>query len=557
MMTRRTALLMPLLGFGVLGCMDPKTRLQSADESEAAKNLEARTIGDISTVANLEPTPLFGVGLVVGLNGTGGTCPPSPYRSELEHNLRKHKDSDVKDLIDSNNNTMVIVKAIVPPGARKNDPLDLDILLPDASKCTSLKDGFLLKCDLKNFDSTKRVAPNSEGPNRGLIGSTMAYAEGTVVLESDCRAFRTTTVSTGANEESQKVGRVWGGGKCLIDPPIYLILNPDQHYARVAAKVAERVNCTFPGARMGSDGLAIAKNDRLVMLGVPSNYRQNIPHFLRVVRAIPLERNPPMDSPYRKRLNEQLMEPAKSMSAALRLEALGEESVPVLRAALAAPSPLTRFAAAQSLAYLRKPACAEELAHLAREQPKLRSYCLVALSSLDESACHIRLAELMNDREPEVRYGAFRALRMLDDHASEVAGVKYNESFWIHKVALDSPPMIHILSSHRPEIVLFGEKQVMAAPFRIAVGDEFTVAADKDSPVCTIKRFSVKHGQAVKQCSMNVADVIKNLAEIGAGYGDVVDLLKKADEGGRLSCDLKVDALPKTTDIQDLASLAK
>ena len=52
---------------------------------------------------------------------------------------------------------------------------------------------------------------------------------------------------------------------------------------------------------------------------------------------------------------------------------------------------------------------AEELARLAREQPMLRSYCLVALASLDESACHIRLAGLMDDKEPEVRYGAFRA----------------------------------------------------------------------------------------------------------------------------------------------------
>jgi hypothetical protein len=224
---------------------------------------------------------------------------------------------------------------------------------------------------------------------------------------------------------------------------------------------------------------------------------------------------------------------------------------------LAAPSPLSRFAAAQSLAYLRKPACAEELSRLCREQPMLRAYCLVALASLDESACHIRLAELMEDKDPEVRYGAFRALRTLDERCPEVAGVKLNESFWLHQVARDSEPLVHLLTARRPEIVLFGDKQLLVPPFRIAIGDEFTIAADKDTPVCTVKRFSVKHGQPVKQCSLNLAEVLKTLAEIGGGYDDAVDLLKKANEGGRLSCDLNSDALPRTADIQELANLGK
>jgi hypothetical protein len=370
-------------------------------------------------------------------------------------------------------------------------------------------------------------------------------------------SLRVPTSHAEGDDDSLKIGRVWSGGRCLIDPPVILTLNPDQQYSRIAAKVAERVNQAFPGARFGADALAVAKNRNMVWLGVPMNYRHNIPHYLRVVRAIPLERNPAPDSPYRKKLADQLLDPARAMSAAVRLEALGEDSVPVFRAALSAPSPLSRFAAAQSLAYLRKPACAEELARLCREQPVLRSYCLVALASLDESACHIRLAELMAEKDPETRYGAFRALRTLDERNPEVAGERLNELFWVHRVARDSEPMVHYLSARRPEIVLFGDKQLLVPPFRIMVGEEFTITADKDAPVCTIKRFSVKHGQSVKQCSFNVADVLKNLAEIGGGYADAVDLLKKANEGSRLSCDLAVDALPKTPDIMELAKLGE
>ena len=44
---------------------------------------------------------------------------------------------------------------------------------------------------------------------------------------------------------------------------------------------------------------------------------------------------------------EQLLDPSKCLQAALRLEAMGEDSVPQLKPALAAPMPLSRFAAAQ------------------------------------------------------------------------------------------------------------------------------------------------------------------------------------------------------------------
>src|SRR5437870_205400 len=109
MMTRRAALLMPLLGLGVLGCFSPKVRQQSLDEADAAREPGARTIGDVSTPASLEATPLVGVGLVVGLNGTGGPSPPSGYRTQLETDLKKRKVNDVRAIIDSPNHAMVMV----------------------------------------------------------------------------------------------------------------------------------------------------------------------------------------------------------------------------------------------------------------------------------------------------------------------------------------------------------------------------------------------------------------------------------------------------------------
>jgi hypothetical protein len=54
-----------------------------------------------------------------------------------------------------------------------------------------------------------------------------------------------------------------------------------------------------------------------------------------------------------------------------------------------------------------------------------------------------------------------------------------------------------------------------------------------------------------------LADILKNLAEIGASYEDALDLLRKADDRGHLNCGLYHDALPRPADMQELARLGK
>jgi hypothetical protein len=555
--------LLLLVGLGMLGCLNPRTRLQSPEEGDG-KDGNQRVVGDVCGVA-VDESEVMGVGLVVGLSGTGGGSPPaSSYRTMLEEDMKKRDIKDVQGMLDSPNNTLVIVSTKIPAGTRKNEPLDVQITLPEGSRCTSLRGGFLLECELRAYENVKRLMPDYKGPDRSAQGYVLLKAEGPVMVGTAGTnagivrgASRDHNVESAGADETLRVGRVWGGGRCLADPPILLTMNSDQQYSRVAAKVADRINATFPVKGLGIEGIASAKSKSIIFLGIPAHYRHDLPHYLRVVRAIPLDRVPPANSSYRKNLADCLLDPGQSLAAALRLEALGEESVPVLKQAMSAPSPLTRFAAAQSLAYLRKPACAEELARLAREYPILRAHCINAMSSLNESACQTRLVELMRDRDPELRYAAFRGLHRVDERSIDIAGVRLNESFWLHRVAPDSPPMIHYLTARRPEIVLFGDKQTLQAPFRLGFGTEFTITADKEAPVCTIKRFSVRHGQPVRQCSLEVADVLKTLAEIGGSYEDALELLRKADANGRLSCGLFHDALPRAVDVIELAKLGK
>src|SRR5439155_1535006 len=77
--------------------------------------------------------------------------------------------------------------------------------------------------------------------------------------------------------------------------------------------------------------------------------------------------------------------------------------------------------------------------------------------SLDEMICQEKLAELMTSTSAETRYGAFRALRLVNEREPVLKGELLNESFWLHRVVPESSPMVHISSSHRAEVVIFGK----------------------------------------------------------------------------------------------------
>lgn len=566
-MNHRIGLTM-LLFFGLLaGCAHQQTRLQSDEEPEREKEVEIKTIGDVTSVANAEPIAVMGVGLVVGLDGTGGGAPPGAYRTMLEDQLRKREDQlrkmgidSIKQLLGSPNVSLVLVSGQIPAGARKGDKIDLEVATPPQSKTTSLRGGYLLDCHLFNYESTKRLDPDSSGPDRSLMGHPVATAEGALL------------VGLGDGDEGAKLkqGRIWNGGKTRIDRPFYLVLNSDQQYARLAQAVSDRINERFHGSTAGGlNNMADAKSKSVVFLRVPPQYQHNLPRFLRVIRLIPLRdqlKELQQDrlggvngtlsvgagSPYRRRMQEDLLDPKKTITAALRLEALGDDSMPALKKGLTNDHVLIRFASAEALAYLGSPSCGEELARLVEQQPALRSYSLTALASLDEAVSHVKLRDLLGSGSAESRYGAFRALRALDEREPAIAGEQFNDSWWLHRVAPHAPALAHMSSSRRPEIVLFGENPSLKAPLSLLTG-EFTVTAAENDPRCTICRFSTRHGTSRKQCSLELYDVLRTMAELGAQYPDVVELLRQADLTRTATCRIAVDALPQATDIYELA----
>lgn len=521
-----------------------------------------RTIGDYAAAFdNANALMVVGYGLVTGLDGTGGSTPPCEARTAVLERLKRAKVENSSALIDSPDNAVVIVSAVVRPGVRRDELVDVCVTLPDGSKVKNLRGGMLQPTPLMNFATQGQVreylqqndfTPQGEG-NRVLRGHDVVLARGPVQA-----ALTGADDTASASDQPLKRGFVWQGGKLLDGRPLYLVLKTDQQRYRVAEQIAGRLNETFHAGESAGTRVAAARHKDLVAVAVPPRYRLNRPHYMRVVWAVPL--TPPADpTRYVREQEELLLRPETALSAAIRLEAMGTAAVPTLKTALTSEYPLVRFAAAEALAYLGNTSAAEPLARTAAEHPALQAYALTALAALDDALGISKLEELLAAPEPELRYGAFRALREVDPHGDNVGGAWARRAFVIHEVKAPGPSLVHLLSEGRSEVVLFGEAPTLVPPFSLTAGPNMTVTARPGDTVATVSRFSgTGDGQPTHlQCSLAVADVLRTVADVGGTYADAADVLRKAHERKALSCKLAFDKLPRAVPVTKLAEAAR
>lgn len=543
-------------------------RPQSGEDPN--EKLASARVGDKTVPSNIEPIPVSAVGLVWKLNGTGSAA-SGEWRAMLERDLRKKKLPNIPTYLDdpAKSTSLVLVSAVIPAGAKKGDHIDIDVSLPRGSGTTSLKNGVLLECDLATSEESAnvRAAMIKSGAEVGaqpvtgntmLIGKTLVRAEGPLVVGTDAtKAKLKATIGDPDVSDNFTVGRVWGGGRVLEDRPYYFVLNEPS--SRVAMEIAERLNATF---QVGSDArskIANAINASVVSVNVPQAYRLNHTRFLTVARQVPLLPAGP-ESLYRRQLEAELYEPATAITAAVKLEALGAESQQPLRVALQHGSPWVRFAAAEALAYLGNTSAAAELARLAEQHAALRTHCLLALATLDDGVSTDRLAELMNHPDVQVRYGAFTALRAANERHTALNGKHVKKTFWVHHVAPDSQPLIHLASHTRAEVVLFGKVSELLPPFSIPLGRDFTITAKPGDLQATITKIvsGLDGAQEVSAKSgLSLSAILTAVGEMGGGYSEAVELVRRADQGKVLTSAVAIDAAPQGIPTMQLAALAR
>lgn len=552
------------------GCVSQQERLRIAEETEKQRDLDIAIIGDVTDLDSVALMKVQSVGLVTGLAGTGH-CPNGYYRTLLEQHILKNmgprggeiaegqQHARVRDLLDNPDNALVIVTGYIPKGARKGDRFDVEITLPAGSKTTSLAGGFLQKSFLRVYEAAANLSERHVNSNQ-LIGSQVfAQATGSLI------------VGLGNNRDTNELkhARIWQGGISHIDRPYSFVMKTDDKSIRHTNAVAERINHMFQddpqrrammreeqkylllvgnvtdqlNVRANAGGLQqkeMAKpvSKQVINIRVPFAYRHNHERYIRVARLTPLRENDQTMLRYQERLRKMLQDPHDALRASLRLEALGRDSIPILKEGLESPHSLVRFVSAEALAYLGSTAGVDTLTQLARENLCFTSHSVNALANLNETVCRDRLAELMIDKEPAVRNAAFHGLCLIDDEDPRLGGMLLNKTFWFYRVPQAPASMVSVSSSKRAQVIFFGRNILVEPETRLifgAVSKDFTLVVSKDDDTSVVKRITAQ-GEQQRPCSRRLDEVLIALTDMGATYPDIVDFLHRAHDDRKLNC---------------------
>ncbi len=502
------------------------------DEAEAEPTSSVMLLDDVAFAFGRDRIDVEGVGLVVGLPGTGGDTETSVYRTQLLEEMKKRDVENPGEVLASLNTAVVLVRGVIRPGMGQGDTFDMEVKVPPGSSVTSLRGGYLMQTRLSE------VAFAGGALRRG---EDLALGQGYVLVDPN------------ADQADAVRGRVLGGGVANKEHDLGLVLRPDFQTISYSSLVGEAANRRFFTYDHGvKEKVANPKTDEFIELTIHPRYKHNVARYLRVVGSLPLRESPTERIERLEILRQDLMTPGKAAKAALHLEAIGNDAVPVLLEALNSRHAETRFYAAEALAYIddtkTKRETAAALAEAAREEPAFRVYALTALSSMNDGDAYAELTSLLHVPSAETRYGAFRSLWAMNSKDTLVrADESLQDKFAYHVINSGGPPMIHITSSFRPEIVVFGRQVNLLTPFVLDAGAEIMVRGQQDGSVL-VSKISLNQPDQKRLVSNNVDEIIRTIAELGGQYHDVVELLQEADKRGLLSnqCRLEVDALPQT-----------
>lgn len=516
-------------------------RSQSPDEEDSEEDedgttsgtkLETPLIGEyVTSFGGTSLIAIEGVGLVTGLDGTGEDPPPSQYRTRLVDEMKKRGVTEPNKVLADPATAMVIVRAYLPVNVEKGDPFDVEVMLPPNSQATSLAGGYLLEARLSEQAVTQG--------GRLLDGDVLGAASGPVLVS--------TSSDKSASAGVLRRGRILGGGKSKVDRDLVIYLRNEFKSGRNTTRISTAIGKRFHGH--DKHGIKVpmakAKDDQQIALKVPDEYDENYPRYLSVIRNMAFREEAIARRVRMQKLEEQMKDPATSETAALRLEGLGTDAVPVLKRALDHEDHEVRFNAAMALTYMGEDEGLDELAEAAREEPAFRVYALAGLASSREADASMQLRTLLNESSAETRYGALRALTILNEQDPAVAGDEMKGNYVLRLVDEGGPPLVHLTHHTKAEVVLFGSDQRLQLPAILRAGPHIQVVGHQGSGEVSVSRYT--GGKNVKRTVPPVLkDIIQACDELGATYPDIADLLSQAHARHNLPGELAIDALPRS-----------
>lgn len=478
------------------------------------------TIGSYTFFDGLQGMRVRGYGVVVGLGQNGSAVCPRPIYEPLVKSLYKqHHFSEAfvgvhsispEVLIRDLDTAVVLIQGEIPPAALQGQRFDVSVSVVPGTQTKSLHGGRLYTAELLVYRTvSEQVA---------MTGRPLARASGPIF-------FNPFSEGESATQSNPLSGVIVGGGVVLEDRRVRLVLS-EPSYAR-ALQIQNRINAQFPGDQQVAD----AVSPSFVRLNVPRAFADDSAHFLSLVRALYLSRDPQFESARVRMLASELPDKdAPHEHIALAFEGIGRTALPVLNDLYIHPDDHVSFhAAVGGLRLGEQIACDAMVMHARNADGAFRFQAIEALArSKGISSAAIALRGLLNDEDPRVRIAAYEALVRRRDAAIQTTVID-KDNFALDRVESTAGNLVYVKRTGRRRIALFGGGTKCVPPiFYRAPDGSLTLNAEPDEETLTALRVAVGRGVVSEpiQAPLQLHPLITlmgSAADVGTG-GDVLGL---------------------------------
>lgn len=493
----------------------PKQRPKIVRPPVPPRDVPAALRGIIASQASMigiKPIRIAGLGFVVGVNGTGG----GPLNDRVMFHMEREmglggvgrgafdgtpfEGMSPRRLLQNKDTAVVVVQALVPPGAPEGARFDVFVT---ALNATSLEGGRLYTTDL-------RIGPAMAfgGPQTTKVGE----ARGNIFINPFAEPGQIDSVV------SRTTGRILNGGVVTQSRQIQILLdNPSHSRTR---QIVSAINSRFPERPGDSGPIARGRSGDSIDVQVPAAYRDRSAEFAQILAHIQIDQS--MPQVYARRYVEALRaEPYLADDLSWALHALGDPALPFLRGLYDDPELIPRLAALRTGARLGDPRVAEHLIDLIKTAPESTKIDAVKLLGLVNAGPKVdeALKSVLTEKSLPVRIAAYEALAgraersrfrtlvqyeryrdapvglrpsatqlQAEASASLPAGTIYAVSripmygkFFLDRVPVGDP-LIYVTQQGTPRIVLFGENLELQSPaFVSAWSDRLMLVSDSES----------------------------------------------------------------------------
>lgn len=229
----------------------------------AASSAQSVRVKDISSIGGVRDNQLVGMGLVVGLDGTGDTQQTKFTTQAMANMINEYGITLPASSIKIKNAAVVMVTAQLPAFARKGSTID--VVVSSIGDAKSLQGGTLMQTPLK--------AAN---------GEVYAVAQGPVSLGG----YTAGGGGSSATKNHPTVGRIPNGAlieketNTTIAPGERLSINLHTNDFTTAQRVAQGINDILSG------GYATAVDGNSISVSIPSGYQDNLVSLISQIEKV-------------------------------------------------------------------------------------------------------------------------------------------------------------------------------------------------------------------------------------------------------------------------------